>query len=80
MQSPEDFNATSETGQHTAILDGTFLADREENGLFVQLFSLHNFYVERWYDPQANRILKLRAFDGTARLAPYIEPIRIKPQ
>ena len=80
MQGPEEFNALTETEQHTAILEGTFLADREENGLFVQLYSLHNFYIERWYDPAANRILKLQAFDGTARLAPYIAPIKFNPR
>ncbi|HEK22065.1 MAG: hypothetical protein C0191_04685 [Mucilaginibacter sp.] len=79
MRSAEAFNALNETEQHSAVLDGQFLADREENGLIVQLLSLKNYYVERWYDPHANRILKHLAFNGTERLVPYIAHIKFSP-
>jgi hypothetical protein len=80
MQGPEDFNGLSESEQETTTLNGTFLADREENGLVVQLFSLNTYYIERWYDPVANRILRHRAFAGTARLVPYIAHIKFNPR
>lgn len=76
MLNPDDFNNLPEYDQHTLLLDGTFLADREENGLVVQLFSCEHFYVERHYDRLANRILKVNAFKDTSRLVPYFAHIR----
>lgn len=76
MLNPEYFNNLPEYDQHTLLLNGTFLADREENGLIVQLFSFEHFYVERYYDRLANRILKVSGFKDTSRLVPYIAHIR----
>jgi hypothetical protein len=76
MLHPEDFNNLPEQEQHDLLLDGNFLADREENGLMVQLFSFRHFYVERYYDRHANRILRVQAFKDTSRLVPYIAHIR----
>jgi hypothetical protein len=58
------------------IMQGNFLADREENGLIVQLYSVGHIYGELFYDPHANKILRFRAFDGTAQLTPYLARIR----
>jgi hypothetical protein len=41
-----------------AIMQGNFLADREENGLIVQLYGLGKIYGEVHYDRLANRILR----------------------
>lgn len=72
----EDYDALDETEKAAAILDGEFLADREENGLMVQLYSFGNLYGEIYYDPLANKILRWRAFDGIQQLGPYLAHIR----
>jgi hypothetical protein len=75
MLTMKDYNALDETGKGALILQGDFLADREENGLIVQLYSVGAFYGELWYDPLANKILRCRAFEGTQGLAPYLAHI-----
>ena len=76
MLTLEDFKLLSECAQAEAIQNGTFLADREENGLIVRLFSLNTFYGEVFYDTYTNKILRLKAFDTTGQLVPY--PAHIK--
>ncbi len=51
-----------------AVWGGNFLGDRKENGLRVQLYSIHTFYVEVFYDEAANKILRFRAFRTTDTL------------
>jgi hypothetical protein len=72
----EAYDALDETEKAAAILNGEFLADREENGLIIQLYSVGVFYGELWYDPLANKILCWRAFEGTQGLTPYLAHIR----
>lgn len=76
MLTMEDYDALDETGKTAVILNGEFLADREENGLMVQLYSVGCFYGELYYDPLANKILRCRAFEGTQQLGPYLAHIR----
>ena len=76
MPTKEEFDLLDEAEKGAAILKGDFLGDREENGLFIQLYSLGTFYGEVWYDPLANKILRWRAFEGTKDLAPYLAHIR----
>jgi len=72
----EEYDALDDTDKAAAILQGTFLADREENGLIVQLYSVGLFYGELYYDPRANKILRSRAFEGLTQLSPYLAHIR----
>lgn len=72
----EEFDLLDENTKGAFILQGNFLADREENGLMVQLYSLDTFYGEVWYDPMANKILRCRAFKETNQLGPYLAHIR----
>jgi hypothetical protein len=76
MLTLDDFNALNEPEQAEAIWQGTFLADREENGFFVRLYSLNNFYAELFYNADTNKILRLRAFNALNELAPYLAHIR----
>jgi len=76
MVTMEDYEALDESGRAALILQGDFLADREENGLIVQLYSVGTIYGELWYDPLPNKILRWRAFEGTQGLAPYLAHIR----
>lgn len=76
MLSLEKFNALDQHDQADAVRNGTFLADREENGLVVRLYSLGTFYGEVFYDAHTNKILRLKAFDTTSQLVPYLAHIR----
>jgi hypothetical protein len=76
MLTLEDFNALNEPEQEEAIWEGIFLADREENGLVVRLYSLGSFYGEVFYDAHTNKILGLRAFDTTNYLMSYLAHIK----
>lgn len=80
MLTMEEYEALNEQQKADAIFNGTFLADREENGLIVQLFSLGKIYAELYYDPNANKILRYRAFEGTQQLTPYLAHIRFNPR
>ncbi|MEZ2338363.1 hypothetical protein AB6735_22135 [Mucilaginibacter sp. RCC_168] len=76
MLTLDDFNTLNEFEQAEAIWQGTFLADREENGLIVRLYSLNNFYAEVFYDAHVNKILRLTAFDKITQLGPYFAHIK----
>ncbi|PAW92276.1 hypothetical protein CKK33_01720 [Mucilaginibacter sp. MD40] len=72
-----DFNVLPEDEKADAVWSGTFLADREENDLKVQLYSVSCFYVEVYYDPVANKILRFRAFSSRDLLTPYLAQIKL---
>jgi hypothetical protein len=68
-----DFNGMEENGKAEAVFTaGVFIDDRDEPGLKVQLYRLHSFYVEVFYDAKANKITQYRAFKSAGQLAPYI--------
>lgn len=71
-----DFNGLTANEKANAVWQGTFLADREENGLTVQLYSVSSFYVEVFYDPLANKILRFRSFTTKHLLVPYLAHIK----
>jgi hypothetical protein len=75
MLTMEEFDALDEAEKAAVILNGDFLADREENGLTVQLYNVGSFYGELYYDPLANKILRWRAFGGIQQLSPYLAHI-----
>jgi hypothetical protein len=76
MLTMEEYDAWDDTEKGAVILQGEFLADREENGLIVQLYRVGSFYGELYYDPLANKLLRWRAFEGTQQLGPYLAPGR----
>ncbi len=80
MLTMEQYEALSEAEQADAVMQGNFLADREENGLMVQLYSVGNFYCEVFYDPNAHKILRYRPFEGSQQLTPYLAHIRFNPR
>ncbi|WP_311948618.1 hypothetical protein [Mucilaginibacter terrae] len=59
--------------QYDAVWKGTFLGDRRENELWIQCYSLQNFYVEVYYDAGTNKVARLRSFTGIEQLAPYLK-------
>ena len=72
----EQYQSLSEPEKAEAIIQGEFLADREENGLVVQLYSLGKIYGELYYDPNANKVLRYRAFEEIQQLTPYLAHIK----
>lgn len=58
MLTMEEYDALEDAKKAAVILQGDFLAEREENGLIVQLYSVGSFYGELYYDPLANKILR----------------------
>jgi hypothetical protein len=71
-----EFNRLSTTEKGEAVWRGTFLADREADGLKIQLYSLEGFYAEVFYDPIANRITEFRSFTSRQQLVPYLAQIK----
>jgi hypothetical protein len=67
-----DFIRMDETEQYNAVWKGTFLGDRREEDSWIQCYSLGNFYVEVFYDREANTVKRLRSFSKVEQLAPYL--------
>ncbi len=76
MLTTEDFEGLTETEKADAVWQGSFLADREENGLMVQLYAVESIYIEVFYDPLANKILSFRSFTSKHLLVPYLAHIK----
>jgi hypothetical protein len=76
MLTTDDFEALTETEKAEAVWRGSFLADREENGLMVQLYAVGSIYIEVFYDPVANKILSFRSFTSKHSLVPYLAHIK----
>ena len=71
-----EFNALDHHEKANTVWQGSFLADREENGLMVQLYAVDLFYVEVFYDQTANKILSFRSFSTKNLLTPYLAHIK----
>ena len=67
-----DFMAMDDNQKGMTVFSTPCLGDREENGEFVQLYRIDEFYVEVFYDPAANRITRFRPFQNNELLVPYI--------
>jgi hypothetical protein len=80
MLTLKKFNTLNLHDQEEVIWNGTFLAEREENGLIVRLYGLSTFYGEVFYDANTNKVLRVRAFDTTSQLVPYLAHIRFSLQ
>lgn len=71
-----NFNVLSESEKADAVWQGTFLADREERDLTIQLYSLNAFYVEVYYHAGSNAIVQFRSFSSLQQLTPYLAHIK----
>jgi hypothetical protein len=72
-----DFQAMTISEKAAAVWEGTFIGDRPEADLFVQLYNLGTFYAEVFYNQQLNEIVKVRGFKSTRLLEPYLHRIKI---
>ncbi len=57
--------------------NGTFLANRVNDGMKIQLHALSNFYVEVFYLSKENKIIELKPFKAVRCLEPYLDQIDI---
>ena len=74
----KEFNNLSHDEQTWYIWNGAIhLHVREVYGYRVNLFYCNEFYSERWYSINENSIKKIKSFDNSALLAPYLETIKI---
>ncbi len=73
------FNALPYDRQLVAVFDsGTFLARRYEEEDAVNLYHLFNrFFVELYYDTQANELVRLQAFTNIAQLEDYAMSVQL---
>jgi hypothetical protein len=68
-----DFDSMDEKGKGDVVFQaGTFIDNRIDGKFKVQLYRVHSFYVEVFYDAQANEIIRYRSFKSFAQLAPYV--------
>jgi hypothetical protein len=51
---------------------------RETHELTIELYALHDFYVEVYYDKKTEGPLDLRAFDSMKDLEPYLSLFEIE--
>lgn len=75
-----EFNALNDDEKANAAWAGSFLADRAEQELTVQLYAVSSFYVEVFYDSQENRIVGFRSFNTKNLLVPYLAHIKFNIQ
>jgi hypothetical protein len=80
MLTLREFNRLNVHDQEEAIWSGIFLGDREENGLVVLLYGLNTFYGEVFYDADTNKVLRVRAFEDTSQLLPYLAHVKFSLQ
>jgi hypothetical protein len=69
------FRSLSEEQQANSVWDGVFLDLRTHNDCNVLLYDLGGFYVEVYYLPILNKIIKLRPFKSVKPLEPYLDQL-----
>jgi hypothetical protein len=74
-----EFNILSVDEKAWYLWHGATFLHVYENGRYrVNLFHLKNFYIELWYDLEANNINKIDAFTSTDLLQPFLDRIDIE--
>lgn len=63
---------------HIIYQQGIYLSERSEDGLFVALYSIFDFYVEVFCRFQTNEIVKFIGFSNDELLEPYLNRIRLE--
>lgn len=63
-----------------AIVDelGTFITFRTAQTFQVDLYRVHNFYVEIWNNTIHGILMEITAFDDDAFLKPYLDNLSIE--
>jgi hypothetical protein len=57
--------------------NGSFLINHRDQRYCINLYSLHGYYVEVWYDTLLNQIHAITAFTTSRRLESYVNSVSI---
>ena len=60
------------------MLKRNFVGDRIEGEKMVLLYQIESFYVEVYYHPMSNEVMKHRSFSSTNQLDSYLKEINIE--
>lgn len=72
------FNKLNMLNKVDTLINYSVLIDnRTEEGFRVLLYQISAFYVEVFYDIEHNKIRKIKSFNSTTKLKPYLEKIDI---
>ena len=59
------------------LLDGVFLADRQEAEKTALLFQVNSHYVEVFFNHEGNEVLDSRSFENVDDLDPYLAAVNL---
>lgn len=62
----KEFNNLDISEQAKAVWTGVFIEHRKTSDAAISLYSIENFYVEAWYTPNHDKLLKFHAFEHAA--------------
>ena len=62
---------------NVSSLEGTFLHNRIWNEHGINLYGFGGFYSEVWYNQKTNKVDKVRSFNNTSMLEPYLDDIKV---
>lgn len=57
---------------------GIFLTERNHDDYKINLYSLHDYFVELWYNPLTDSIELIAPFRSSSRLDPYINKYELE--
>ncbi len=57
--------------------NGSFLTNHRDHRYCINLYSLHGYFVEVWYDTLLNHIHAITAFNTSRRLEAYVKTVSI---
>ena len=57
--------------------NGRYLTSCRDHRYCINLYSLHSYFVEVWYDTRLNHIHAITAFTNSRRLDSYLESVSV---
>jgi hypothetical protein len=75
-----EYKQLEETEQAIALWDkGVHLGERFNGEHNILLYQMDGFYVEVFYHPDCNAIVRIRSFKSTGQLLPYLDQMDVAP-
>jgi len=62
---------------NVSSLEGTFLHNRIWNEYGINLYGFGGFYAEVWFNQETNKVDKVRSYNNTEMLEPFLDDIHI---
>ena len=76
LQQFANFNSLQQ--MNTLYNKGVYLGKRRYNNRVIFLYQIDSFYIEVFFNPERNKVVKLRSFSSTNLLSPYLDQMSIK--